>query len=181
MKFIRMKFFSTVCSILICMIVFSGCWSIFEKPKTDNTYEGKLMFCVTPILPEDANQEQGEIYGTYSKAMMDNMLMQLSSELFAEELLTEWMDMSLSMEAVQRILQSVSYSYKQEEVEESGVEVTKTYILVDIYVENDLDFSINLYTALRQNMPSYIEDTMPVPSGYVSTQCTEDLLNQEVQ
>ncbi len=139
------------------------------------------MFCVTPILPEDANQKPEEIDGTYSKAMMDNMLMLLSSEMFAEELLTEWMDMSLSMETVQRVLQSVSYSYKQEEVKESGVEVIKTYILVDIYVEKDLDFSINLYSALRQNLPAYIADTMPIPSGYISTHCTEDLLNQEVQ
>lgn len=74
------------------------------------------------------------------------------------------------MEAVSK---AISYSYTEKEVKETENvnDLARSFVYVEISVLNDKDFANYLLNRIREQIPLFIEENMPVPSGYDGTNC----------
>ena len=85
----------------------------------------------------------------------------------------EWRKTVLYAEYVEKITESISYSYVDEREEDANVsELAKSFIYVKISVlEDDGVFANFLFDRINKVLPEYVETNMAVPSGYVGTNC----------
>lgn len=154
---------------------------IISSEETEKTlyYEAELTFYVTPIgLGENDSDSQYGVYGMYGNHVMDNMVKLLDADSFAARLLTEF-DGAPAMEDesysvwIAKIQNAVNYFYEPEFTED-GVALAKSFIYVNISVSDKIgeEFANNLYTAVVEMTPAYVEENMAVPSGYTGTECS---------
>jgi len=69
------------------------------------------------------------------------------------------------------VVRSVSYSYYDEKADVEADDLARSFIYVRISVTEDYDYACWLRTELIKKVPEYIEEKMPVPSGYNGTNC----------
>ena len=140
-------------------------------------YETQVCFYVEPKEPNGLNTDGNQygVYGMYGQHVMDNMVKLLNAESFTARLLTFFCDVptvetdSAYLEQIQKALQ---FSYEMQIVEEAGLLATGV-IYANISVDEELgeEFANDLYTAVIETVPEYIEENMAVPSGYTGTSC----------
>lgn len=77
------------------------------------------------------------------------------------------------VDKINLVNQSVSFAFMEKEVEsiEDANNLARSFIYVNISVLNDKEFAEFLLTRIREHIPSFVEENMPVPSGYDGTNC----------
>lgn len=89
-----------------------------------------------------------------------------------EAVRVEWRKTSLYTSYVQKITESVKYSYYDESEETDVSELAKSFVYVKISVREDNGaFAQFLFNRINIVLPEYVEANMAVPSGYVGTNC----------
>ena len=95
----------------------------------------------------------------------------------------EWRKTSLYAEYVEKITESIFYSYVDEK--DAGTnesQLAKSFIYVKISVlEDDGAFANFLFDRINKVLPEYVETNMAVPSGYVGTNCQRITRLDEVE
>ena len=74
-------------------------------------------------------------------------------------------------EELDRVLESISYSYYDESSEENVSDLARSFIYVKIAVVNDENLAKEYYNRIIQLVPIFVETNMAVPSGYDGTNC----------
>ena len=74
-------------------------------------------------------------------------------------------------EELDRVLESISYSYYDEDSEENVSDLARSFIYVNITVLNDENLAKEYYNRIIQLVPIFVETNMAVPSGYDGTNC----------
>ena len=74
-------------------------------------------------------------------------------------------------EELDRVLESISYSYYDEDSEEDVSDLARSFIYVKITVLNDENLAKEYYNRIIQLVPIFVETNMAVPSGYDGTNC----------
>lgn len=100
-----------------------------------------------------------------------------------EAVRVEWRKTSMYVEYIEKITESVSYSYVEESESDTNVsDLAKSFIYVTISVlEDEGAFAQFLFTRVNKVLPEYVETNMAVPSGYVGTNCQRITRLDEVQ
>lgn len=179
--------------VLICGGIVGGGLGLVTS-YNDKTYGTVLEFYVNPVPKEDggaAGSTYG-VYGAYGRHVMDNIVKLLSSESFMEKLMSNMPDAPTEKHIIdkngkkyinpeyrsylQKIRSAVSFQYLDEEVDvDDAVNLARSFIYVDISVVGDgyIEFAENLLTAIRTEVPDYVEEKMIKPDGYIGTNCVE--------
>ena len=153
-------------------------------------YECKLEYFINPIKAkeEPSYNNQYDIYGTYGRHVLDNIVKLLSSDSFTEVLTeglegvpvrldqndsitveySEFRKTELYIELMKKIKDSVVFSYK---TFEENATLAYSSVWVDLSVKEDEAFAEILLSNIKREVPVYIEANMPVPNGYVGTRC----------
>lgn len=162
-------------------------WAVLKKANPDLGNE--------PTIIEKSNLNEDEInsneaireYDNAVKAYDQSVLDQKSaseawtsakklSKKLTEEALKQWRtDYSAYVWQLKRHRASVTYSYRSPS-DGSDSNFARSFIYVKIYVsgaekEPTKDFAEDLLTKIVEYVPMFIEDIMPVPGGYLSTNC----------
>ncbi len=100
-----------------------------------------------------------------------------------EAVRVEWRKTAMYQSYVQKITQSIAYSYVDEDDKDADVsELAKSFIYVKISVlEDEGAFANFLFDRVNKVLPEYVETNMAVPSGYVGTNCQRITRLDEVQ
>ena len=69
------------------------------------------------------------------------------------------------------VLDSISYSYYDENTSENVSDLARSFIYVKIAVMNDKDKANEFYSRITKLVPEFVETNMAVPSGYDGTNC----------
>ncbi len=89
-----------------------------------------------------------------------------------EEALDEWRGTEKYRKALEEYNNAVKFSYLQDEENVEDVnDLARSFIYVDIFVLNDVDFAKEVLERVKTVVPTYVENNMTVPSGYVGTNC----------
>ena len=69
------------------------------------------------------------------------------------------------------VLDSISYSYYDENTSETVSDLARSFIYVKVAVMNDEDLAKEFYARIIKLVPEFVETNMAVPSGYDGTNC----------
>ena len=69
------------------------------------------------------------------------------------------------------VLDSISYSYYDENTSETVSDLARSFIYVKVAVMNDEDLAKDFYARIIKLVPEFVETNMAVPSGYDGTNC----------
>lgn len=78
------------------------------------------------------------------------------------------------------VLESISYSYYDENTNENVSDLARSFIYVKIAVMNDEDLAKEFYTRISTLVPQFVETNMAVPSGYDGTNCQRITRNDKI-
>ncbi|MBQ9714025.1 MAG: hypothetical protein IJV83_01745 [Clostridia bacterium] len=152
--------------------------SIISSEETEKTlyYETKITFYVNPIKAEDASDSDSQygVYGMYGQQVMDNMVDLLNSGEFWGVLLQRVGNPAEDLETLFKFIsESVEYSYYNE-ISSDNPLLSRSFIYANISVSEEIggEFANDLYTAVVEITPVYVEENMAVPSGYTGTRCS---------
>ena len=179
--------------VLICGGIVGGGLGVITS-YNDKTYGTVLEFYVNPVPKEDggaAGSTYG-VYGAYGRHVMDNIVKLLSSESFMEKMMEHMPDAPTEKYIIdkndkkyinpayrtylQKVRNAVTFEYLDEEVDvDDAVNLARSFIYVDISVVGDasIEFAENLLSAIRTEVPEYVEEKMIKPDGYIATNCIE--------
>ena len=74
-------------------------------------------------------------------------------------------------EQLDLVLDSISYSYYDENTSENVSDLARSFIYVKVAVMNDEDLAKDFYARIIKLVPEFVETNMAVPSGYDGTNC----------
>ena len=183
--------------LLVALVIGLGTGvSIAAIKNANNDYYGAtVMFYVNPT--KETTDSSLPVYGSYADSITDTMVVLLESEFFAHEILSAMenapeaeIDGKVNPEyeeLLHKIQESTSFTNKS-----NSDNKTNNVFYVTISVLNDKQFAETLLTCIqgemidgeRKNgvMESFVEENMPVPSGYDSTRCISiTKINQIIQ
>ena len=154
------------------------------------TYGTSLTFYINPTNNEDKVEGESiySSYGAYSVNVMNNMIGLLNSQMFAARLLDGMMerdvvgtpatkynqDGTLSQTYknwISLLNNSVKYSYKGEG------NIAESFVNISISIDSGANGGKGYKTAdeiskqVQASVKSFVEEYMPVPNGYASTNC----------
>ncbi len=111
-----------------------------------------------------------------AKVLADNL------EETREKMLETWrtVDRSYYTSKLNSIVSSVRYSYYDETTKVNVDDLARSFIYVNISVLNNEEHAKELRLLLIDCVPEYIEEKMPVPSGYDGTNCIRISRTDEV-
>ena len=100
----------------------------------------------------------------------------LTEDEYAEKVETAieaWRETNNYRVVITRIKKSVEFSYYEETDSADMVNLAKSFIYMDIRVLNDSTFAEQLFARVKQVLPGFVENKMPVPKpDYIGTNCT---------
>ena len=218
--------FSKIKLLLLVAVVFAFIGATFAVLTTsDIRYYGtqkSVDFYINPVLAEDTNNNsdsQYGVYGAYSVNVMNNIVLLLESDSFAErlmldsnwipskndrfpaeinqkidsvnalfqanpnsaefktsleELLKAWRALDGYTETLELYSSSVSYDFLAEGADVEDVQnLARSFIYVNISVLNSKSFAEHLLARITEELPEYVIEKMPIPTGYSGTSCIE--------
>ena len=166
--------------LLICLIVGlgSGALAGFLKNGNKDYYGTTVMFYVNPV--KEDNKSKLPVYGSYGNNVTETMVVLLESEYFAERLISgiagvpeKELDGAINP-AYARFLREVQDStsfFNSDDTKDASVSQPNNIFYAKIKVQGDADFAKILLMRLQDEAVSFIEENMPVPSGYEKTTC----------
>lgn len=173
--------------LLVALVIGLGTGvSIAAIKNANNDYYGAtVMFYVNPT--KESTDSSLPVYGSYADTITDTMVVLLESEFFAHEVLSAMenppeteIDGQVNPEYEQllhRIQEATSFTNKS-----NTENKTNNVFYVTISVLNDKQFAETLLVCIQEKLVSFVEENMPVPSGYDSTRCISiTTINQIVQ
>ncbi len=138
-------------------------------PPQDTTYADLHAIYQKRASVKD-NLAQQEINVELKQKEVTTARLEMSTQV--TEVMTAWRKTAKYKESLQKHLASLSYDYKSSNAkDESSSTFARSFIYVKISVLNDKKFAETLLTKVKELVPTYIEDNMAVPSGYVGTNC----------
>ena len=166
--------------LLISLIVGAGAGVLaaFIKNASPDYYGTTVMFYVNPVK-EDIKSKL-PVYGSYGNNITETMVVLLESEYFAEKIISgvsgvpekeiEGKINPAYVELLREIQEYTSFSNKDESLSAETNQPNNIFYAT-IKVKADADFAKVLLMRLQDEAVDFIEENMPVPSGYESTKC----------
>lgn len=166
--------------LLISLIVGAGAGVLaaFIKNATPDYYGTTVMFYVNPVK-EDIKSKL-PVYGSYGNNITETMVVLLESEYFAEKIISgvsgvpekeiEGKINPAYVELLREVQAYTSFSNKDESLSAETNQPNNIFYAT-IKVKTDADFAKVLLMRLQDEAVDFIEENMPVPSGYESTKC----------
>ncbi len=154
-------------------------------------YEAEVEFFVNPAKvsedgePNDTENQYG-VNGSYGQAVMENMIKLLSSESFSKQLMeaipngvkpnvpktnSDGSINSTYANFLRKINEAVSFSHSESFI----------YVSLSVAGKENKHFAETLLTAIKTEVPAYVEKYMVVPSGYDFTKCVKTSVLDEIQ
>ena len=78
------------------------------------------------------------------------------------------------------VLESISYSYYDENTSENVSDLARSFVYVKIAVMNNEELAEEFYNRIIQLVPKFVETNMAVPSGYDGTNCQRITRNDKI-
>ena len=85
----------------------------------------------------------------------------------------EYRKTNIYKKLLQKIHASVQFSWYKSSEEEHLEMIARSFIYVDIQVEDDEKLAHDLYDQICAVLPNYVSEAMPKPSGYAGTACRQ--------
>lgn len=149
----------------------------------------------TPIY--GVNDEIDAAINALQKATADQLTAESSYEILNKEVtelnknaedlkrdaVEKWteLDVDYYKREVGKIVSAVTYSYYDETKDASADDLARSFIYVNISVYNGEAYAKDLREKLKDAVPAYIIERMPVPSGYNGTSCIRISRRDEVR
>ncbi|MBE5744974.1 MAG: hypothetical protein E7355_02435 [Clostridiales bacterium] len=110
------------------------------------------------------------LYESWNKAVTER---NKNAEDLKKEAVEKWseLDVDYYKREVGKIVSAVTYSYYDEAADASADDLARSFIYVNISVYNGEAYAMELREKLKDAVPAYIIERMPVPSGYNGTSC----------
>ena len=161
--------------------------SIGFKKNHNKTYYGTtIMFYVNPVKEGSSGLP---VYGSYGENVTETMAVLLESEYFAQEILNgidgvpekeiDGKPNSAYFKYLKDVQTCTTFTNKQSGIEE-GVVQPNNIFYASISVLNNPAFAQVLRDRIQDEAISFIEENMPVPSGYNTTKCSVISVNHEI-
>ena len=83
-------------------------------------------------------------------------------------------------EKLEIVLESISYSYYDENTSEDVTDLARSFIYVKIAVINDEELAKEFYSRISTLVPEFVKTNMAVPSGYDGTNCQRITRNDKI-
>lgn len=117
---------------------------------------------------KDTLKEQNEAVNTAEEVLEEKIK---TANTAVQAALEEWRVADENYEKnLTKFKEAVSFSYFDEETEDVS-SLARSFVYVDVKVNNDETFAKEVCNRVKAKIPSYIEANMTVPSGYDSTNC----------
>lgn len=184
---------------LICIFlvgcVFGGVFGVWRTYDQD-VYGTSLVFFVNPS-DDEKEEETGGVYGAYGKTLMETMMQFLSTEVFAEKLMTGMPDAPTQKTDENGNL-NAAYKYYISKVRNSltftcsnsassdtlNTEITASsfvYVKISVLGEQNKEFAKALLSRIETEVPKEIEKEIHVPTGYTGTACRLMTVDDEIK
>ncbi len=166
--------------LLIALIIGIGGGALFSFIKNNNKdyYGTTVMFYVNPVKKDSVSKLP--VYGSYGNNVTDTMVVLLESEYFADKIISgisgapeKEIEGQINPEytkLLREIQQYTSFSNK-DTTKDDTVSQPNNIFYANISVKNDPDFAKVLLMRLQDEAVAFIEENMPVPTGYETTKC----------
>lgn len=167
--------------ILIALVVGVGAGALTGFLKNYNkTYYGTTVeFYVNPM--KESNNASGlPVYGSYGENVTETMVVLLQSEYFAQEILNgisgvpekeiDGKTNPAYFKLLKTVQSCLSFTNKDSSKPET-VNQPNNIFYASIKVLNDYSFAQLLLDRLQDEAVKFIEENMPIPSGYETTKC----------
>lgn len=162
--------------VLLAGLIVGGSIGAIKNANKDY-YGTTIVFYVNPT--KESSSSNLPVYGSYGDNVTDTMVVLLESEYFADQLLQgmenapeEIVDGELNPEyeeLLRKIQESTTFTnYNTENTlsaQPNNVFYTKISVL------NDKEFAEELLARIQSETVAFIEENMPIPSGYNKTRC----------
>ena len=185
--------------LLICVLlagcVLGGCLGIW-RTYDYNIYGTSLVFFVNPSNAENEDENGGGVYGAYGKTLMATMMEFLSTEVFAEKVMTGMPDAPKQKTDengnltdhykyyIAKIRGSIAFSCSNSSSTDSvEAETASSFVYVRIKVLGDgnKQFAKDLLSRIETEVPKEIEKEIHVPTGYTGTVCRLMTVDDEIK
>ena len=149
--------------------------SLGEKPTenpniSDSSLKNEINTAIRKV--NEANVASLRLQREYDALNKNNANLEEDANVKTEKALELWRTKDGTYAGkLNRIVRSVSYSYYDETADVEADDLARSFIYVRISVTEDYNYASWLRTQLIDEVPEYIEDKMPVPSGYKGTNC----------
>ena len=149
--------------------------SLGEKPTenpniSDSSLKNEINTAIRKV--NEANVTSLRLQREYDALNKNNANLEEDANVKTEEALDLWRKKDGTYAGkLNRVVRSVSYSYYDEKADVEADDLARSFIYVKISVTEDQAYASWLRTELIEEVPEYIEDKMPVPSGYNGTNC----------
>ncbi|MBQ4268192.1 MAG: hypothetical protein IJB97_00920 [Clostridia bacterium] len=168
-----------------------GVWRTYDQ----DVYGTSLVFFVNPS-DEESEDGTGGVYGAYGKTLMETMMQFLSTEVFAEKLMTGMPDAPTQKTDengnlngyykayIAKVRNSLSFTCSNNASTDSvSAETASSFVYVKISVlgENNKEFAKTLLSRIETEVPKEIEKEIHVPNGYTGTVCRLMTVDDEIK
>ncbi len=154
-----------------------------EARKNDTT--GKLT--ATPVKGvtteiDNAIDAHAAAQVTYDGLYKESKVLYDAAEKAREKAVDKWrkVDKDFYTRELKKTVSAVKYSYYDETANVDVDDLARSFIYVNISVLNDKELAEELRELLIHHVPEYIEEKMPVPTGYDGTSCIRISRTDEV-